>query len=232
MSTIKLRSFDIALLVILVSLLVYGCSSEKPNPDFVDPSTHPELVDQSWLTGKPCALPCWQGLEPGKSIREDVLKTIDGLSFLETGKRVTKANSQDTINCKQPSKNVCMVLDYKKEVLSELMLYLNYSITLDEVIAQIGEPDLVAISPRYNERGDCGFDVVWFNQRLVSTNSFVGKGYLPFQYDLCDQIQESGGKVPKGIEIQTVRLFSPDKMDNFTKNLTEGITYPWTEFSK
>lgn len=232
MSKTKSRNNIKAFLTLCLLLIAFGCSTEKSNPDFVDPTTHPELVDQSWLTGKPCALPCWQGLEPGKSIREDVLKTKDGLSFLETGKRVTKANSLDTINCKQPSKNVCLVLDYKKEVLSELMLYLNYSITLDEVIAQIGEPDLVAISPRYNERGDCGFDVVWFNQRLVSTNSFVGKGYLPFQYDLCDQIQESDGKVPKGIEIQTVRLFSPDKMDNFTKNLTEGITYPWTGFSE
>jgi hypothetical protein len=95
-----------ALLTICLSLIIVGCSTEKPNTNLVDPTAHPELVDQSWLTGKPCTLPCWQGLEPGKSSREDLLGTIPYLSFLMSENGIHTFMGKDFIECKQPSEKI------------------------------------------------------------------------------------------------------------------------------
>jgi hypothetical protein len=232
MSKTKSQIYVNVLLIICLSLVIFGCSTEKSNPDFVDPTAHPELVDQSWLTSNPCAAPCWQGLEPGKSTREEVLKTLPNLSFLDYQKGITDFAGQDIVKCKQPSDKNCLFFILKNDRLDRLGFLLEYSITLDEVVSQLGEPDFLAIIPNANERGDCFFQVYWLHQRLVITNEYIGKGYLPFQHDLCDRIQESNGKVPKMVEIQMASIYSPEMLDEVTKMIYNGRpNYLWTGFS-
>lgn len=42
-----------------------------------------ELVDRSLLTGEPCSPPCWQGLMPGESTKEEVLAVLNELPFVQ-----------------------------------------------------------------------------------------------------------------------------------------------------
>jgi hypothetical protein len=231
---LKTRSivFINALLTISLLLIAFGCSTEKTNPNFVNPIAHPELVDQSWLTGKPCTLPCWQGLEPGKTTREDILKTLPKLTFLDAQKGITDFAGQEFVKCKQPFEKDCLFFILKNERLESLGFLPNYSLTLNEVIAQLGEPDFYTIF-HADERRDCLFRVFWLHQRLELRNRYIGKGYLPFQHDLCDQIQESGGKVPKNVEIQMVSIYSPEELNNLIKILSEGTrTELWKGFSE
>lgn len=232
MSKIKSRYLILVILTLFILLIAIGCSTEKSNPDFVDPTAHPELVDQSWLTGKPCSLPCWQGLEPGKSSREDLLETIPNLSFLMSENGIHTFMGRDFIECKQPSEKDCLMLSYQNGTISKIDLFLNYSVNLDQVLAQLGEPDFVYIIRAGAERRDCLFRVFWLHQRLELSNRYIGKGYLPFQHDLCDQVQESGGKVPKNEAIQMVSIYSPEELDKLINILSGGtISYPWTGFS-
>jgi hypothetical protein len=233
MSKTKILLSVFILLIIYVSLIAIGFPKEKSNPDFVDPTAHPELVDQSWLTGKPCALPCWQGLEPGKSTRDDVLKTLPNLSFLDSEKGISISNGRDFVDCMQPSNHSCLIMEYKKESLDRIFLLPNYVITLDEVVAQLGVPDFLEVNPMVNERRDSSFSVFWLNKQLMLTNGYIGKGYLPFQNTICDQILESGGKVPKGVEIQRVNILSPELLDEYTKYIyKDHQDIQWNGFSE
>jgi hypothetical protein len=146
MSKTKSPIYVRVFLPICLLLIANGCSTEKSNPNFVDPTAHPELIDQSWLTGKPCAAPCWQGLEPGKTSRDDALKTVPRLSFLRSKNYINPDDLLISFYCEKPREKVCMKMRYENKVLSELALYPNYSITLDDVVAQLGEPDSFLLS--------------------------------------------------------------------------------------
>ena len=59
------------ILVCILALQSGGCLS---NPTRVPtPTITPKLVDESWLIGKPCSLPCWHGIEPGISTKDEAI---------------------------------------------------------------------------------------------------------------------------------------------------------------
>jgi hypothetical protein len=160
------------------------------------------------------------------------LKTLPNLSFLDSQKGIKAFAGQEFVKCKQPSGKYCLFFILKNERLDELGFIFNYSITLDEVVSQLGDPDFFYIIPAMNERSDCLFRVFWLHERILITNTYIGKGYLPFQHDLCDRIQESGGKVPKKVEIQTVSIYSSEKLESLMNVLSQGsIHFSWTSFS-
>lgn len=41
------------------------------------------LMDRSFITGKPCAAPCWYGLELDVSNKDDVIAALDRLPFVD-----------------------------------------------------------------------------------------------------------------------------------------------------
>lgn len=57
------------------------------------PTLPPALMDRSWLTDNPCAVPCWYGLELNRSTKAEALATVGGLSFVDfTSKTETPVN--------------------------------------------------------------------------------------------------------------------------------------------
>lgn len=232
MSQNRLREYANALLIISFCFLILSCTAEKPKMEYVDYSARPDLVDQSWLTGKPCTAPCWQGLEPGKSTREEVMKVISKLSFLDTEKDITIYAGQEFLYCKQPPDKTCLGLVFNNNQLSQLGLLLNYSVTLDEVVDKLKKPDFFVISYPGSERMDCLLRVYWLQRRLELTYRSIGKPFSGKQ-DLCHQIQESGGLIPKGVEIEIVSISSPEVFDELTDYFyDQNIETPWSGFSE
>lgn len=218
-----------AFLVICLSLIVIGCSTKKSNPKFVDPTAHPELVDQSWFTDQPCSAPCWQGLEPGKSSRVESLNTARRLSFI--GEEEKKPDDPwSTFYCKNPSKEPCMSMRFENGVLAEIGLYPNYSVTLDEAVRYLGEPDLFTTIYLGELKPRCDFSFLWLRQRIELTT-----GDEPYGNRLCFNDYRKEDKVPKDLIVNTVYINSTERMDEIIRNINlpmSGYTkWIWTGFS-
>ncbi len=69
------------LLAVLVLLLVVRCLApdERDERHF---TMDPALADRSLLTNEPCAPPCWYGLVPDVSTKDEVINKLQTLPFI------------------------------------------------------------------------------------------------------------------------------------------------------
>ncbi len=79
MSKSKLSNCLKLIFVIAITSELFSCKSQGVNLETLDPN----LYDQSWLIGKPCGAPCWYGLEPGVSSREDSIAEVKRFPFID-----------------------------------------------------------------------------------------------------------------------------------------------------
>ena len=79
MSKSKLSNCLKLIFVIAIASTLSSCKSQSVNLETLDPN----LYDQSWLTGKPCGAPCWYGLEPGVSSRDDSISKVKQIPFID-----------------------------------------------------------------------------------------------------------------------------------------------------
>ncbi len=83
--TIKHWSIHQLLIMGIIGILLFGCMTSRPTaiptPAFT-PS--PDQMDKSPFTGVPCAAPCWQGLEVGKSSESEVTSVLSTLTFIRS----------------------------------------------------------------------------------------------------------------------------------------------------
>jgi hypothetical protein len=207
------------LLLIIFGLLsagvmLGGCSGSKV-------TLAPELMDKSPFTGEPCAAPCWHGLEIAKSSEPEVISALKSLSFINEeslkirtltmtgfkpgtevpGKRITA-------NCLQP-KTLCLVVDIADGRLRDIKSILNYEITFDEVVKDIGNPDKVVRTNYSAEVIACYIRLVWTQKQLVLVSKkFPGaKG--------CDysQTAASSGLVDASLEIGEVDFLPNEEIN-------------------
>jgi len=80
-----------ALAIVLGLSACQGQGSAPATPETLE-TLDPNYYDQSWLTGKPCAAPCWYGLEPGITSRQDSIKTVQQLPFIRAN-GITSSNA-------------------------------------------------------------------------------------------------------------------------------------------
>ena len=59
-----------------------GCKGQGSASAILE-TLDPNYYDQSWLTGKPSAAPCWYGLEPGVSTRQASINRVEQLPFVD-----------------------------------------------------------------------------------------------------------------------------------------------------
>jgi len=76
----KLRTILKLVAVMAIASVLFSCAPKAVNLETLDPNTY----DQSWLTGKPCAAPCWYGLEPGVSTRQDSINRVEQLPLVDS----------------------------------------------------------------------------------------------------------------------------------------------------
>lgn len=226
MSKSKLRTCLNIVLMIGCCLLQVNCSRFNTDRVSVDTTLHPDWVDQSWITSQPCAAPCWHGLETGKSLRAEALETARKLSFLGNEKELEPPyKGRVTFLCKYPPDEVCVSMRFEHGVLSELSLHLNYSITLEQVVSKIGNPDSFYYSRRQADTKGCALTVLWIQRRI---GLGFGDGSIVKGDDLCDLIYKKDGKLPGDIEVHDVDFLSIVRLEEnvlIVQKPNTGYTY-------
>jgi len=215
----------------LVSCMPQGVSPQSKNFEILDPT----LYDQSWLTGKPCGAPCWYGLEPGVSSRQDSITTVQQLPFI-SGSGIPSSSKAAWIDglsfrCKKPQNayDICVGLIFNNNLLDEIDINLNYQITFEQAVEKLGSPDGFFVIPTDPGGGRCTLQVVWRNKRLILSKQDKEQGIFSFREDLCDQIRHNEGKLPKDIYIDRdgIEIASPNIIELFRYDLEA-----WKGFAK
>ena len=153
--------------------LLIGC--KQTNDHAIPTGEAAKLVDTSLLTGDPCEPPCWQGLTPGESTKEDVEKALPNLAFIDQ-QSVKWDNDPYGWNGwiyidwrTQASKDVYdfTVLRINPEgVLNDISIRLDYSVKFRELVDRFGDPDGFYENPTGAESTDDIIRIVWLDDGL------------------------------------------------------------------
>lgn len=179
-----------------------------------------ELVDESWTTGEPCSPPCWYGVIPGVSNKEEALNTLTTLPFLNR-KDLTQAKDDqfyDPVSDSLVSAEVVYV-SYKeggvggyvgvyfvKDELVMIEFSPNFAISFEEVVEQIGPPDYLFASPSYQ---GCDIGLTWVDKQMwiVHHQHFDEIGI--FNPDLCGRISREEHQAPRHPLVEFVVITIP-----------------------
>lgn len=131
-------------LVVVLSLVLQSLllRCEGPYSPGVEPQAlDPTEGDTSLVTGEPCAPPCWQGLLPGESTKQEALQTLEKLSFVDgdtIGVRVPVSpfEGRELIEWMHGSGQI--VVD--NEVIRSIAVDLFYDLELQRLVEVKGEP--------------------------------------------------------------------------------------------
>jgi hypothetical protein len=206
----------IILLLFLTALLLgafmAACNKSSPSP---------ELMDKSPFTGDPCAAPCWHGLEIAKSDEAEVVSTLKVLRFIdqETLKikstsgpgfdpKITVPGKWITADCLRPKKH-CLDVDIADGRLHDIKSILNYKITFNEVLENIGNPDKVVRTNYSAEVIACYIRLVWTQKQLILVSKrFPGR-------EGCDysQTAASSGLVDASLVIAEVDFLPNEEIN-------------------
>ena len=105
------------------------------------------LDDNSLLTGKPCAAPCWRGITPGiTSLPEaiDLVKQMDGLTIYDSSETAAVFGRTESGPC-------CQLSTAGGEVVATMLFQRAPTISVGELIDAHGEPSFVTGQP-FSER--------------------------------------------------------------------------------
>jgi hypothetical protein len=224
-------------LAVMLGVFMQSCNSvtkDKPlplYPDFTD--QHPDLVDTSWLTNESCVMPCWRGLQLGKSSMTDAVETVTELLFVDSNsmwsvdvKLPQKIVQVIGFKCKSQLKMDCLAMQFNGNVLDSLSISPNYQITFEQAVEKLGDPDGYVYSPLGAEIGGCDISLIWTKRQM--TLDFTEKTHIIGE-DLCGRLLNANWKVPKGILVQTVSYRFPAEIEKLKSYDTYMI---WTGFEK
>jgi hypothetical protein len=136
--------------VFVVMLFLAACS---PPPPLRDDAM---LRDTSLSTSQPCAAPCWNGIIPG------VTRWSDALTILEDDTTLSNVNQRNPQDEQYPNAAViefsrrdgstcCQVITLDGRTVSTVFLRLAPVVTVGEVIANLGTPAYLSLSPYSDE---------------------------------------------------------------------------------
>jgi hypothetical protein len=243
MSKNKLLNCLKLIFVIAIASTLFSCKSQSVNPQSANlEMLDPTLYDQSWLTGKPCGAPCWYGLEPGVSSRDDSISKVKQIPFIDGN---TASFSNPTVfpyddvvgfGYKKPQDSTFVELFFEKGILEEITFPLSYRITFEQAVEKLGTPDGFSVWRNEGDGYGCELQVVWKNKRLVLK---YDTGLLPIisfgpNRDLCENLGTQ--PLPKGLLVQWVEIMFPSEIQSMTQaNPTlayPGGFDPWKGFAK
>jgi len=161
----KLRIILKLVAVMAIASVLFSCAPKAVNLETLDPNTY----DQSWLTGKPCAAPCWYGLEPGVSTWQDSVNRVEQLPFVDRSS-IKFTNLQNlvglSISFRKGQSSSGLAMDFESDVLDSIYISPNYRITFDQAVEKLGAPDGYWLQPDTPETFGCRLLVIWKNQRI------------------------------------------------------------------
>ena len=110
-------------------------------------------LDKSLLTGEPCVAPCWHNLVPGESTEDDVRRELDNSPWVKPGTLSsgwTKYHGLSVLafawkdhgrGRKEVLKLASNRIDLRDGRVLLIEIYLDYDLSLGEVVAKYGPPE-------------------------------------------------------------------------------------------
>jgi hypothetical protein len=224
---------------LLTVMAVVGCQAGgwrvTPSPT---PTLEPSLIDSSILTGLPCAAPCWYGLEIGRSTKSDILATAQTLSFIDP-KGIAEEPYRDfdpstatliRLNCRQADGGTCAALVVVNDVLKEIALWPPPALTLGEVVAHLGPPDFVSLTPVQGTVTLCDVALIW-KQRGILVAFWNDPYRQPPQKEQfrCQEMRDKG--VRPNLSVKKINYKSPDDY-MLVRAAEPGGGLPWPGFAQ
>jgi hypothetical protein len=182
----------------------------------------PAPIDISLLTGKPCEPPCWQGLVPELSTE------IDVNTFLETSKFVDhesisrgdiSTGSGDVIGIRVQWRSSASdhgaqganSFDIEGGVLRSIETYLDFEVTLEELLERYGPP--TRLRARFAEIQRVDAEVTLYYPEL----GLIARLYI--------EPSDEQFELQPGCAIQRVWYFSPQPLEDLC-DLSGAIPFP------
>jgi hypothetical protein len=209
------------LLVIAFLVIVTGCDTLSPRAS---------TVDKSFMSGKPCAAPCWYGLRLGESTEQDLKATLAQLEFVDQtsireGYATLASNELATridFGCIQPREKECGNADFLHGKLHALRMTVGYELTFKEAVQKLGPPDYISHWLYHPEVSGCVITLYWPNQQIYLRNYS--------DTDLACQKLDSGIGVDPGTNVSGI-VYTVS--DGFAPGLAAGKPYSaWSGFSE
>ena len=208
--------------LLLCILFLTSCSGLIP------PQTPPgEQIDRSLFTGVPCAVPCWHGLEVGRSAESEVVSTLQKLNYIDQDTiQINRRSSGVEImaSCTSPARE-CLKFNVENDVLTKIVVGVNYEIRVDEAIEQLGEPHYLGVSATEGEVVACEVYLIWRTSGLVLTSSFATNSEGVEKY--CNVVRDSG-KIPASLLIEEARLIAGFELVNLLTSGDQLFTFSGT----
>jgi len=189
--------------LLICILLLTGCVPATPPPTVVVS----DQTDKSIFTGIPCTAPCWHGLEVGRSSESEVISTVQKLNYIDPDTiQISRGSSgtEITASCVSPVKE-CLKFDVANDVLTKMVVGLNYEFRVDEAIEQLGEPHYLGVSPANGEIFACEVYMIWRNSGLVLASTVATSSEEVEKH--CEVVRNTG-KIPSSLLIAEARLIS------------------------
>jgi hypothetical protein len=213
------------LLICLSVFFLFSCSSNS-NRYLVDPVEHPELADQSWFSGNPCSAPCWHGLEIGQSTKQESIDIVKGLTFVDGKNYGTHRNSVN-FPCKAYPEMTCVFMIFEEDILVHLSLFINYRVTIEEIVKKFGppDPDIAFYNTRNPEGPGCDISLFWKKQQRRLD--------IYDQNHTCWSLFKQDGKFPNNLYAFVIRYTTLAEMKNDIENLQHNYqSIQWNGFSE
>lgn len=162
---------------------------------FLVSCNHEISIDKSLIEQKPCGPPCWYNIELHTSTKDDVLKKLVELPFidkdnihqLDVSDQYGKNAIEISFDCKHKvEKDKCGRLLLINGNVEAISYHLGYEINIQELIKYYGKPDFIQYTYPMNEAGGCSLTAVWEQKNLQ-----VNYGDR-FRIEPCEQLDKNG----------------------------------------
>ncbi|MFQ5401090.1 MAG: hypothetical protein ACE5E7_16020 [Anaerolineae bacterium] len=200
--------------------------------------TQPLPPDTSYLEGKPCAAPCWQGITPGITDEATALKIISDPTLVE------QDSIRGGINSIDPSRSGYIYrrvsggsggIGLKDGIVYRIGIRPGNDLTLGEVINAFGIPDFVHVEDSSQERYCYAVDLYYLEKGI-----WVNTGVCE-EPNSTYKLLERTAWVDPDIEVGGLTFFEPGPdlrsvlIDSllFTSDNAEAIiayAFPWEDF--
>lgn len=171
--------------------------------------------DPSFLSGEPCAAPCWYGLVPGVSNEAQVMATLSGLSFIDPNslRQLRTAWMEDQgatvvrFGCTYQPMVECGFATISMDVLKALSLMTHRGLTLGLVLEKVGTPEYLEFGLIGAERLSCDM------RASYPTMGIAAQVFTEGAVSLCGELN-SGGRPSSDLPIHSLvyavhEAFSP-----------------------
>ena len=184
-----------------------------------------KYIDKSFITGEPCAPPCWYGLEINKSTKEDVIAQLDQLPFVDKGRGYHESSTvwNDapvqiiSFYCHFYSKR-CGSFIFSENELEEFWIVIQYNLSFQEAVEHLGEPDFLVYATRL--QGGCDIFIDWSNLGITISGIDTNKA--------CQNIKNGGGVSPHNL-VETITYLSKNVLSDEPGGCCTRI--PWPGFT-